>query len=192
MNKLSDYKRLEFIGQGSNGKVYLARNIQDDNLYAIKVLNKKKIINEGSVKYLKFEKYILEHIENNFLLKLRSFYQTEDFLYIVTDYLKGDIFSLIIQNSIRLRETDLAAYIICIGSALQCLHDNQLVYRDLKPENILLGNDGYPVLCDFGLVNLVSYKTCTLCGTSEYFAPEIITSNSYDEKVDWWALGILM
>lgn len=168
------------------------RNIKDNKYYAIKVLDKRQIIKSGTIKYVRYEKYILEHIDNNFLLKLRSFFQTENYLYLVTDYLKGDIFSLIIQKSIRLSEKDLAFYIVCITLATQCLHDNQLVYRDLKPENILLGNDGYPVLCDFGLVNLVSHKTCTICGTSEYFAPEIIFSNSYDEKVDWWTLGILM
>ncbi len=192
IGKISDYKKLTLLGKGHNGKVYLVRNVKDNKYYGVKVLNKNRIVRDGTIKYVRHEKYILEHIENNFLLKLKSFFQTERNVFFVTDYMKGDLFTLFIQNSVRLSERDLAFYIACITLALQCLHDNQLVYRDLKPENILLGDDGYPVLCDFGLVNLVSYKTCTLCGTPEYFAPEIITSNSYDENVDWWALGILL
>jgi serine/threonine protein kinase len=87
-----------------------------------------------------------------------------------------------------------AFYSICIAFALECLHNFKFIYRDLKPENILIGNDGYPVLCDFGLCNLLyPYdRAATLCGTPEFFAPESINSNSYTYTVDWWAFGILM
>ena len=31
----------------------------------------------------------------------------------------------------------------------------------------------------------------TLCGTSEYMAPEMLTRNGYGKGVDWWSLGAL-
>lgn len=31
----------------------------------------------------------------------------------------------------------------------------------------------------------------TLCGTSEYMAPEMLTRTGYGKAVDWWALGAL-
>ena len=32
----------------------------------------------------------------------------------------------------------------------------------------------------------------TLCGTSEYFAPEVLKQCGYDKMVDYWAIGIII
>ena len=59
------------------------------------------------------------------------------------------------------------------------MHKNNIVYRDLKPENILLGKDGNVKIIDFGLSKLAYEKTdkfYTLCGTPDFFAPEILLS----------------
>ena len=37
-----------------------------------------------------------------------------------------------------------------------------------------------------------NHRTRTLCGTAEYIAYEIYHRDSYDENVDWWALGIFI
>lgn len=60
---------------------------------------------------------------------------------------------------------------------LECLHSNGIIYRDLKPENILIDIEGYAILTDFGLSkdNMFGRKTNSLCGTTEYLAPEILS-----------------
>ena len=35
-------------------------------------------------------------------------------------------------------------------------------------------------------------KRTTFCGTYEYMAPEMLFEDTYDEKIDIWALGILL
>jgi len=57
---------------------------------------------------------------------------------------------------------------------LQVLHEKKIIYRDLKLENILIGHDGYLKLTDFGFAKYCESRTFTLCGTSQYLAPEIL------------------
>lgn len=47
-------------------------------------------------------------------------------------------------------------------------------------------------LADFGWSNYVLEERNTFCGTLEYVSPEIILKKHYDEKVDIWAVGVLL
>jgi serine/threonine protein kinase len=39
------------LGKGTYGDVYLAKNVKDNNFYALKVLNKKRLIKKKNLKY---------------------------------------------------------------------------------------------------------------------------------------------
>jgi len=79
--------------------------------------------------------------------------------------------------------------------ALQYLHSNLfIVHRDLKPSNILcLSEQTFDIkLIDFGFST--SFKANNLnqsVGSPKYMAPELIKSETYNEKVDIWALGLV-
>ena len=65
------------------------------------------------------------------------------------------------------------------------------MHRDLKPENILL-NGSTVKLADFGCSSVVQGNRNTYCGTPDYCSPEVINGDKQDEKVDIWALGVLL
>lgn len=53
---------------------------------------------------------------------------------------------------------------------------------------------GYVKLTDFGLSLIDKSGSCQnvqMCGTREYFAPEMVSRMGYGCSVDWWALGCL-
>lgn len=81
-----------------------------------------------------------------------------------------------------------------VALAINYLHDQRIIHRDLKPENLLLDSEFNVKLCDFGwschLPNREMRRS--ICGTVEYMCPEILNSQFYDDKVDIWALGILL
>ena len=61
---------------------------------------------------------------------------------------------------------------IALASAVQHLHEQQLVHRDIKPANIIYVN-GAPKLADIGLVTeLTQGKEMSLIGTEGYIPPE--------------------
>jgi serine/threonine protein kinase len=51
---------------------------------------------------------------------------------------------------------------------------------------------GIPKFCDFGWsVYCPKEFRSTLCGTPLYLSPEILRGESYNEKIDTWAIGTL-
>ena len=76
---------------------------------------------------------------------------------------------------------------------MEYLHSKDILYRDLKPENVLIDKQGYIKITDFGLSKLgVSneIKAYSVCGTTEYLAPEVINNDiGYSKPADWWTLG---
>ena len=69
--------------------------------------------------------------------------------------------------------------------------DPPIMHRDLKPENILL-DSRVVKLADFGCSSIVQGDRNTYCGTPHYCAPEVLQGKSQCEKVDIWALGVLL
>ncbi len=56
-----------------------------------------------------------------------------------------------LRKKYKFLEKEARFYIQEIILALECLHNNGIIYRDLKPENILMAADGHLKIADFGL-----------------------------------------
>ncbi|KAF1795493.1 hypothetical protein PC129_g7556 [Phytophthora cactorum] len=106
-----------------------------------------------------------------------------------------------------LKEEYAAFYLGCILSALEYLHDQNLLYRDLKLENLVLDEEGYLKILDFGFAKqdaqraedtddsseqTQNARNLTLCGSMDYMAPEVLLRQSHDQRVDIWSFGIIM
>lgn len=191
-SKLDDFERIKTIGTGSFGHVLLVKHKTTDEFYAMKILDKLKIIKLKQVEHTINEKRILESINFPFIVKLEFSFKDNTNLYIIMDFIPGgEIFSHLRKKG-RFSEETTKIYSGQIIMAFEYLHSLNVLYRDLKPENLLLDAQGYIKLTDLGFAKRVIGKTYTLCGTPEYLAPEIILSKGYNHSVDWWALGILL
>ena len=58
----------------------------------------------------------------------------------------------------------------------------------------MLDENGYIKIIDFGLAKSLEQDEVskTVCGTPNYFAPEIIANQGGTKAVDWWAVGIMI
>lgn len=193
---LDDFDIITVIGQGSFGKVVQCRLKRDGRVFAMKMLNKKSIIERGEVEHTKAEKAILQSIQHPFLMCLHHSFQTSDKLYLVMDYVNGGELFYHLQQEHTFDNQRAKFYAAQIVLGLEYLHNRGIIYRDLKPENLLLDSDGNIKMTDFGLskqgLNSSKDRTNTFCGTPEYLAPEVLQGRDYGKAVDWWSLGTLI
>ena len=194
--KLEDYKLEETIGSGTYGKVKLATHLQTNEKVAIKIINKKRLINKGDNERISNEIKILTTLDHPNILKAFEVFEDETNYYIVMERpTKGDLFNYICSKG-RLSMDEASFIYYQIVNAIQYLHKNKIVHRDMKPENIMLTNDMIVKIGDFGLSKFfksTEIKLQTNCGSPCYSAPEVLRGNKYKPlPVDIWGIGIIL
>lgn len=190
----NNFTILNEISKGAFGKVYKVKNSETKNVYAIKILRKAQLIAENAVRQVRDEVTIQKLCgHHQFIVSCMFSWQTHCFLFIVLEYKSGgDLFDLLEEYAF-LTEDLVKLYVAEIALAIDFLHGAGVIYRDLKPENLLLDEQNHISLTDFGLSKWLSIgsRTNTICGTSQYMAPEISRGEPYSHAVDWWSLGVL-
>ncbi|EDQ92160.1 uncharacterized protein MONBRDRAFT_34933 [Monosiga brevicollis MX1] len=192
---IDDFDMLKVLGKGTFGKVMLAKDKSDGELYAIKVLKKEVILEKEEVEHTMTENTVLQSTNHPFLTTLKYSFQTNELLCFVLEYVNGGELFFHLSREKVFEEERARFYAAEICLAVGYLHAHNIIYRDLKLENLLLDKAGHIKITDFGLCKEeMSYgtTTTTFCGTPEYLAPEILEDNDYGRAVDWWGLGVVM
>ncbi|GMM35749.1 hypothetical protein DASC09_030740 [Saccharomycopsis crataegensis] len=192
---MHDFDLLKVIGKGSFGKVMQVRKKDTKRVYALKSIRKAPIVAKFEVGHTLAERNVLAEVNNPFIVSLKFAFQSPDKLYFVLPYISGGELFHHLQKEGRFSLGRSRLYVCELLSAIEHLHNFDVIYRDLKPENILIDYQGHIALCDFGLCKMDMGKddrTDTFCGTPEYLAPELLLGQGYTRSVDWWTLGILL
>ncbi|XP_043482285.1 cAMP-dependent protein kinase catalytic subunit 1-like [Leptopilina heterotoma] len=191
-SSLNDFERIRTLGTGAFGRVMLVKQKQSSRYYAMKILEKSKIIELSQVTHTYNEKRILQCLKFPFVIYMEYFFKDNSYIYMILPFVSGgEMFNYLKQMG-KFDENTAKFYAAQVTLALEYLHFCDVVYRDLKPENILIERNGYLKLTDFGFAKIIEGRTWTLCGTPEYLAPEIILSKGYGKAVDWWSFGVLL
>ena len=188
------YKMQRILGRGAFSHVRLAESKNSPgNLYAIKVIDKKKI--KGKEESLKNEIRALHRLHHPNIVELFEVYEENEKIYLVMDLeTGGELFDRIIEKG-AYTEKDAADLIKQVLSAVAYMHDNGVVHRDLKPENLLYhstDDDSKIMISDFGLSKMEDTGIMkSVCGTPTYVAPEVLKNKSYGKSVDVWSIGVI-
>ncbi|KAF3657940.1 CBL-interacting serine/threonine-protein kinase 19 [Capsicum annuum] len=191
------YELGKLLGCGAFAKVYHAREIQNGQSVAVKVINKKRIVNTTLMTNIKREISIMRRLYHPNIVKLFEVLATKTKIYFIMEFVKGgELFGKISKG--RFSEDLSRKYFQQLISVVRYCHSRGVYHRDLKPENLLVDENGDLKVSDFGLSALTEQVQQdgllhTLCGTPAYVAPEILTKKGYDgEKVDIWSCGIIL
>lgn len=193
--EIGDYIILRTIGVGTSSKVKLAENKNNHQLYAIKIINKKKFDDNPDLK-LKIDREIalMKILDHPHLLNLYDVLESKRHIYIVIEYAShGELFDFLIER--RSLNPNVAMHFwrqIIYG--VDFLHTHSICHRDLKPENILLNENDEIKIGDFGFAKWMKTKIVhTACGSPHYAAPEVLQGTSYDgRQADVWSCGVIL
>lgn len=170
---------------------------QANKIYIVEDKQTKQMMILKLIKIYDLEKQLREievhkRLNYKFVIKMIDYDISKTHIILLIEYAKyGDLFS-ILPKLREIPEKRLLKFYFQFLKAMDYLHSQGFVHRDIKPENILITKKFSPRLADFGTSAKTDFVKNTFCGTYEYMAPEIYQRHKQTEKVDIWALGILL
>ncbi|KAH9253375.1 hypothetical protein BASA81_008726 [Batrachochytrium salamandrivorans] len=183
------------IGQGGFSVVRICTHRETGEMFALKTMNKKDLLNRRQIGHVNSERLILQSISHPFVLSLWRTFQNSKNVFMVLEFIQGgELFSRVLESKGGLPASHARFYAACVVEGLEYLHRKRIAYRDLKLENLVIGVDGYLKIIDFGFAKQIPMGeyTRTLCGTPEYLAPEAVMRSGHDFQVDCWGFGVLL
>ncbi|XP_038044345.1 myosin light chain kinase, smooth muscle-like [Patiria miniata] len=180
------YTKLDFLGRGSFGNVYL---IQDRNS------GKKVVAKQVPVRAFAPAEVTLWCVSDHpGIVPLLGVLRTDDMVTFISGYEPG---SRTLQSVINQAVLGQGRALRIMGQVLQALaylHSRQIVHKDIKTDNLLIlpgARDRVKVI-DFGLATRLTAPEHTddvLKGTECYMSPEIAGGEAYDARTDVWSSG---
>lgn len=195
---LSELTIGENIGRGASCTVCVATlsSTEPHKRFALKVIEKTKIVGQAQLTRLFREKELLSELCHPSIVRLHCTLKDERNLYFVLDLLTGGELLWHMRRAPRQCVPPSAAR-TCVGALLLPLRHMQekgVIYRDLKPTNIMFTLTGRLTLIDLGHAKRAGpdERSTSLCGTPHFHAPEAVRGDGHGWPAQLWALGVLI
>ncbi|MEQ8764323.1 MAG: bifunctional serine/threonine-protein kinase/formylglycine-generating enzyme family protein [Planctomycetota bacterium] len=177
---IGDFRRVRRIGAGGGGVVYLARQISVDRLVALKVATSGLLGGSSSDDRFRREAHTIGRLEHPSIVAIHAAGVASGVRYLAMELVEGENLDRRIRRGADEKSPvpvrDIVRWGRDIASALECVHEEQIVHRDVKPSNIKVTPDGRAVLLDFGLARDLSAeslsRTGSFQGTPHFCSPE--------------------
>lgn len=201
--RLGKYKIVKTLGQGGEGRVYLAEDESLSRIVAVKRLWSKTGKETGEKEEWEMEGEGIRQ-EAAFLRDLRHpmlpvVYELlyEEGWYLIMEYIEGISLHKYIKTHGPVKEERGRVWAAALLDVLSYLHTRErpVIYRDLKPDNIMVCRDGSLRLVDFGAAGFHSFgedRKGRMACTAGFAAPEQQAAAGRaraDERSDIYAFG---
>ncbi|KAK8471023.1 hypothetical protein PHAVU_003G121600 [Phaseolus vulgaris] len=196
--RLGKYELGRTLGEGNFGKVKFAKHTDSGQPFAVKIIEKNKIIHLNITNQIKREIATLKLLRHPNVVRLNEVLASKTRIYMVLEYVNGgELFDIIASKAKRSEGEGRKLFQQLIDGLSYC-HSKGVFHRDLKLENVLVDNKGNLKITDFGLSALPQHLRedgllHTTCGSPNYVAPEVLANKGYDGATsDAWSCGVLL
>jgi len=177
------------------GAVYLAKQLSQDRLVALKILPKEMATDEEFLERFRREARAAMKLVHPNIVAAYDIGVAENYHYIAMEYVDGKDLESILTEKGRFDEKELLKAAHDIASALEAAEAKGIVHRDIKPSNILRNSNGESKLIDMGLSSASQGdRRVTMAGfavgTPYYISPEQARGTlDVDGRSDIYSLG---
>lgn len=190
LGKIGKYEKLDVLGHGVSGIVYLAW----DSLLGKHVALKEISLQAADEEKFMEEARVLDRLRHPNIVQVNGVDKIEGHLIIDMEYVKGTNLHEYMRKHGKLPVREALSIAVQVCDALDFAHRNHTIHRDIKPANILINREGTAKIVDFGLAEILgSGSYAGGAGTYAYMAPEDFESEeSSDHRSDIWAAGVTL
>ena len=194
------YEIKEILGEGGMGTVFKAVDSELGEVIAIKTLKKDFLSQDATaLERFKGEIRLARRISHRNVVRTHDLGENSGIYYITMEYIEGKS----LKELIRARGRLPIAITLSVGKqlarALEIAHEQGVIHRDIKPQNMVVEPNGVLKVMDFGIARLASRQpesgvtqAGTIIGTPEYMAPEQLSGEEVDHRVDIYAAGCVL
>ncbi len=204
------YEVVRELGRGGMGVVYEAEQVTLQKRVALKVIQVDPSLRAGAggrlLKRFLREARVASSLEHRNVVDISDFGDIDErSTYYVMELLEGRDLSTVLRADGPLPWPRAQWVLRQVLEALHEAHAKGIIHRDIKPANIMVldqrdevGQEWVKVL-DFGIAKVQDADeesqaltgTSEILGTAKYMAPELVTGNAPDARIDLYAVGIV-
>ncbi len=198
--QVDHYDIIRLLGHGGMNRVYLARDVSNQQEVVLKFPNDALIGNIAVFERYKREAEIGNRLHHPYVQHLLNTDEKRSQEYLVVEYIKGQNLRTVLEehapNPLPVAEAVRITLQIC-DAMLYC-HEQGIFHRDIKPENIMMQEDGNIKIIDFGIALLEGARRVTwrglsgTVGTPDYMSPEQLKGERGMAGSDIYAVGVML
>ena len=204
------------IGSGIYTFVYKGREIETNELRAIKVIRLETLKNyiisanngDPEIKLKEYKEYIDEYINECKIMKICSninsvkyyeYFKNENEFVIIMELCDCNLLQFLMRSNKRFFIKEIYEIMKQLNNGLKIMRENKIIHKSLKLENILIkyeDNNKYIIkLTDYESNKraklLYNVKYQTYLEILKYRPPEILKEGKFNYKSNLWTIGII-
>lgn len=191
------YQLLSLLGVGGMGSVYLARDVELEEMVALKTLRKELLEDTDMLERFKNEVKLARRVTHKNVARMFDIGEHQGEKFLTMEFVDGESLASLLEKEKKLSLQRIVELMSAVCSGLEAAHAAGVIHRDLKPDNVMLARDGRVLVTDFGIARASQSsagKTMGMVlGTPAYMAPEqVLGQKDIDHRADIYALGVML
>lgn len=185
------------IGERDAGEVYWAQDTSLHRPVAVKILS-SELANDGNfLRRFRAETQAAARLSHPNIVSYYDWGLEDGAPFVVSDLCRGGSLRDMLETGARLSPSQALEIGLSVADGLQQAHYANLIHSGIAPSNILFDSEGRVKITDFALAALHAEASLPsfhdrIFGPSFYAAPEEVESQEITEKVDVYALAVVL